>query len=89
VIDSRVVGIAKPDPAIYALALDRLRLPADTVLMVGDSYERDIVPAHGVGLQTAWLTRTGDARAHDAADAVIRSLADLLPLVRRAERMPA
>lgn len=29
-------GLAKPDPAVFTLALDRLGLPADRVLMVGD-----------------------------------------------------
>jgi putative hydrolase of the HAD superfamily len=89
VVDSRLAGVAKPDPAIFALAVERLQVPPHTVLMVGDSYERDIVPAHSIGLQTAWLTGTGDRRARGVADALIRSLADLLPLVRRAERMPA
>jgi putative hydrolase of the HAD superfamily len=55
VLDSALVGIAKPDPALYRLALDRLDLPAAAVLHVGDSWERDVVAAHVAGLQTAWL----------------------------------
>lgn len=30
------LGVAKPDPAIFTAALDRLGLPAEQVLMVGD-----------------------------------------------------
>lgn len=35
------VGAVKPDPAIFQLALDRLGVPADRALMVGDSDEAD------------------------------------------------
>jgi putative hydrolase of the HAD superfamily len=91
VIDSRVVGVAKPDVAIYELALGSLQLPPATVMMVGDSYERDIVPAHGLGLQTAWLTTApAHHQSHGDADAVIGSLAELVPLLLdQPERMPA
>jgi FMN phosphatase YigB (HAD superfamily) len=35
------VGAVKPDPAIFQAALDRLGVPADRTLMVGDSDEAD------------------------------------------------
>lgn len=35
------VGAVKPDPAIFQAALDRLGVPADRALMVGDSDEAD------------------------------------------------
>lgn len=57
VLDSALVGIAKPDPALYALAATRLGLPPAAILHVGDSWERDVVPAHAVGMHTAWLAR--------------------------------
>jgi putative hydrolase of the HAD superfamily len=88
VIDSHWAGIAKPDPAIFRLALDRLGVSAASTLMVGDSYDRDIVPAHRIGLHTAWLA--GDAGAlPGVADVVIGSLDALLPLFEQPERMPA
>lgn len=55
VVDSALVGIAKPDPAIYTLAVTELDLPPATVLHVGDSWERDVAAAHAAGLRTAWL----------------------------------
>jgi putative hydrolase of the HAD superfamily len=88
VVDSRVVGIAKPDPAIYRLALDRLRLPAGAVLMVGDSYERDIVPAHSLGMRTAWLVPDNEGD-RGVADVRLTHLADLLAHVTEQERTPA
>ena len=57
VLDSAVVGVAKPDPALYEIALARLGLAPTAVLHVGDSWERDVVPAHAVGMRTAWLAR--------------------------------
>jgi putative hydrolase of the HAD superfamily len=57
IVDSAVEGVAKPDPAIYALAASRLSLPPDAVLHVGDSWERDVVAARAVGMHAAWLAR--------------------------------
>ena len=57
ILDSATVGIAKPDPALYHLAVSRLELPPSSILHVGDSWERDVVPAHAVGMRTAWLAR--------------------------------
>lgn len=55
VVDSALVGIAKPDPSIYTLAVTELDLPPATVLHVGDSWQRDVAAAHAAGLRTAWL----------------------------------
>jgi HAD superfamily hydrolase (TIGR01549 family) len=55
ILDSAVVGLRKPDPAIYALAARRLELAPDRILHVGDSWERDVTPARAVGMRTAWL----------------------------------
>jgi len=57
VLDSALVGIAKPDPALFALAATRLGLSPDAILHVGDSWERDVVPARAVGMRAAWLAR--------------------------------
>jgi FMN phosphatase YigB (HAD superfamily) len=57
VVDSAIAGIAKPDPGIYRLAASDLSLHPSTILHVGDSWERDVVPAHAVGMHTAWLAR--------------------------------
>jgi len=50
VVDSGVVGVAKPDPAIFAFALEGLGLPADAVAYVGDSVTFDVVGARRAGL---------------------------------------
>jgi len=50
VIDSHVVGIEKPDPRIFALALSALDLPADRCLYVGDTVHFDVTGARNAGI---------------------------------------
>ncbi len=48
-------GVFKPDPALFARALDRARaLPAEC-LMVGDRLDDDVTPAAAIGMATAWV----------------------------------
>ncbi|MDZ7362818.1 MAG: HAD family hydrolase [candidate division KSB1 bacterium] len=49
-IDSHVVGVEKPDPRIFELALQQLGLPADRCVYVGDNYDRDVIGARRAGL---------------------------------------
>jgi HAD superfamily hydrolase (TIGR01509 family) len=85
VIDSSRVGIFKPDPRIFELALGALGLPPGQAAMVGDSLANDCAPAHGLGLKTVWL-RDGGASAHNqrelraSADYVIAGLDELVGL---------
>jgi len=61
-ITSEDVGVLKPDPAIYQVALQRLGAsPAQTVL-VGDNWLADVVGALAVGIRPVWLNRLGVAR---------------------------
>ena len=53
-------GERKPSPAPFKLALGRLNLSKDEVLMVGDWPERDMVGASSVGIKTIFA-KYGDA----------------------------
>lgn len=55
VIESAVVGVRKPNPAIFALGVCALDLSASQVLVVGDTYGKDIIPAHKLGCHTLWI----------------------------------
>lgn len=55
VIDSRDVGVAKPDPAIFAAALERLGVRAENAWYVGDSLFHDVGGAQAAGLGEAVL----------------------------------
>jgi HAD superfamily hydrolase (TIGR01549 family) len=80
VVESAAVGVEKPDPAIYRIALERLALPAHEVAMVGDHFERDVRVAKSLGLRAIWLRR-GDREPPEpgVADAVVSSLAEIAP----------
>jgi len=50
IIDSSVVGVAKPDPLTFAPAIAALGLPAGDVAFVGDSVRYDVVGSESAGL---------------------------------------
>ncbi len=83
VIESAVVGVRKPDPRIFAIGVEALGLDAREIVAVGDSYGKDIVPAHSVGCQTVmitgepWTTETIDT---SIIDYTIDNLDELLKL---------
>lgn len=56
------IGIAKPDPAVFEHALDRLGVCACEAVMIGNSLRSDIAGAQGVGLHTIWLNRLCEPR---------------------------
>lgn len=76
---SKAVGLGKPDPAIYRLALDRLGVTADQAWFVGDSPRNDIAGPQAVGLRAAWLPTTHPLRG-EVPDATLRDLRDILTL---------
>ena len=77
ILDSAVVGVAKPDPAIFRIALDALGVPADrSVLHVGDSLRYDVVGALAAGLQPVHLDPYGFCPAPDG-HLHVRNLAEL------------
>ena len=55
VIESAVVGIRKPDPEIFRLGVRALGLEPHETIMIGDSLEKDILPAQSIGCQTFLL----------------------------------
>lgn len=55
VIDSTAVGISKPDPGIFDLALGELAVSPDRAWYVGDSYYHDVGGARAAGLAAAVL----------------------------------
>ena len=80
IIESAVVGVRKPDPAIFALGVEALGLPPAEVLVVGDSLRKDILPAESLGCHTAWIKGKGWTAEEDAAThpSTIKKLSDLL-----------
>lgn len=55
IIDSGIVDLRKPDPAIFQLALKLLEEKPERAVFVGDSFCQDIKPAKEIGMKTIWL----------------------------------
>jgi putative hydrolase of the HAD superfamily len=76
VVISAELGAAKPDPAIFRAALERLGAGAPEAIHVGDSLEHDIAGARAAGLEAVLVARNG-AQAPDGVR-VVASLDGLL-----------
>jgi putative hydrolase of the HAD superfamily len=57
IVISGEVGIKKPDPDIYRLALERLGADANETLFIGDHPVNDIWGAGRAGMESIWLRR--------------------------------
>jgi putative hydrolase of the HAD superfamily len=85
VLDSTVVGVAKPDPAIFRLALALLDVPPARAIHVGDTPSADVTGARAAGVRPV-LVDPYDLHA-DVDCVRVASLAgvlELLPVSRRA-----
>jgi 2-haloacid dehalogenase len=78
-------GIYKPSPRVYQLAVDHLKLLPLRIGFVS-SNAWDVVGGKAFGFTAVWVNRSGTPpeRHGPRPDAVVASLADLLPLVGRA-----
>jgi HAD superfamily hydrolase (TIGR01662 family) len=57
ILSSAAFGKRKPHPAIFRAGLDHFKIPPDQTVMVGDTYEADILGARQLGMNTIWITR--------------------------------
>lgn len=80
VVDSTVVGVGKPDPAIFRIALDAMGLSPDVCAYVGDTVRYDVDGARAAGLHAVHLDPYGLCRTPDHHDHV-RSLVDVPALL--------
>jgi len=80
IIESAVVGIRKPDPAIFSLGVKALGFAPEEVVVIGDSYSKDIIPATETGCKTIWLKGLGwekDEESGQLPDVVISDFREL------------
>lgn len=77
---SGMVGVEKPDPEIYRIAVDRAGVDPGRAVHVGDSPAMDIEPSGAIGMVPVLIDRVG--RYPDAGPR-IEDLHGLLPLVSR------
>ena len=75
VVDSHLVGVEKPDPAIFRIALERMNAPPEPAVFLGDVPAVDVVGARAAGL-TAVLRDRHDLYATIDAPR-LRSISEL------------
>ena len=82
IIESAVVGVRKPNPRIFTLGVDALGLKPEEVIVVGDSIDKDIIPARDAGCHTIWFK--GEGWTDDPVDETIpqKVVTDLSQLIK-------
>lgn len=80
VIISEEVGVEKPDPRIFALALAACGVAPAEAVHIGDDPLADVLGAQRAGLRAVWLNRAGRPQPSDlpAPDLIARDLREVL-----------
>ena len=84
---SAIVGIEKPDKAIFELAISKLATPANQIIHVGNRIDTDVLPAKSLGMRTVWVRR-GEANPDPTesdlkqADLAVYELTNLPELIK-------
>ena len=83
IVISGELGLAKPDPAIFDFAFERIGRPArDRVLMIGDNLGSDILGGVNYGIDTCWYNPAGQTNGHQVEPTFeIRELDEILDLL--------
>ena len=80
---SALVGLEKPNPALFQLAVDSLGFAANEIVHVGNRIDNDVIPAKSIGMKTVWLRR-GEANPNPSendlnqADLTVTDLNNLM-----------
>jgi putative hydrolase of the HAD superfamily len=80
VIDSTIVGYAKPQPEIFAFALEKLNVAANDAVHVGDMASADVDGAHAAGIRPLHLDPFGDCPYPPDHHEHVRTLADVVAI---------
>ncbi|MGO8997720.1 MAG: HAD family hydrolase [Polyangiaceae bacterium] len=90
-VDSGKVGVEKPDPGIWQIALAAYPTPPDQVLHLGDTYATDIAGAKALGFRAGLIDPFGHYEGRhldvqrvpgviEVADAIVRSASRFPPV---------
>lgn len=79
IIESAVVGVRKPDPQIFRLGVEQLQMDPQNIVVIGDSYDKDIVPSAKLGCKTIWIKNIGweEYSGNESADIIITDFTEL------------
>ena len=89
ILVSEELGVAKPDPAIFATALSAAACSAAEVLFVGDRTSSDMPAAANAGMDFCWVNPAKRPMPEQgAARFIVRALAELPALLNSAGDAP-
>jgi putative hydrolase of the HAD superfamily len=78
VLFAQDLGVAKPDPASYQLAAEKVDRPPSAIAMIGDSLPNDVTGPQAAGWTGIWLNRNSfPCPAAHQPDAVLADLHEL------------
>ncbi len=80
---SSETGFAKPDAQAFDNVCLAMKIRRGELLHVGDSLSYDVTPAHAIGAEAVWLTRSPDGAPPEQRVSVIEHLGEL-PLILQA-----
>ena len=75
------IGARKDEDAFWRTVMERCGVEPDDVVMVGDSYEQDVVGPRNFGIYSVLYAPNGTL--FKGAVPVVRTLPEVVPLVRR------
>jgi putative hydrolase of the HAD superfamily len=81
IVLSSEVGVRKPDPRIFRVALDRLQSQPACAVFVGDSWTDDIVGACSIGMRAIYLDAPTIAGVESSGNRVLRAAPTLASII--------
>jgi putative hydrolase of the HAD superfamily len=87
IIISAAIGIRKPDPTLFEMVLDQWQVTPDSVVMIGDRLEADILGAQNAEIHQIWLKpeAEGSVATQITPEKVTGKLVDIPGLIREFE----
>ncbi|PAV29703.1 haloacid dehalogenase [Virgibacillus profundi] len=86
IVISGAFGKGKPEPAIFAHALELLSVKKEEALMIGDNLNTDILGAVRSGIDSVWVNRHQMEKGDATPTYEITGLSELLPLIRKVDQ---
>ena len=75
---SEEVGINKPQPGIFEIALQRNGITAQEAVMIGDSYSSDIAGAKAAGIDQIWIH---EGETDETATYIVPKITEIMHLL--------
>lgn len=78
---SRELGYQKPDPRFFLAVCDGIEINPEECIMIGDTYERDIIGAKRAGIKTIFFNENKKDGEFSDADYVVEGLLEVVEIL--------